>query len=41
MIVTEKKPGKDGHRGAMSLCNDCLTVFNGYEDMPNVTVTLL
>lgn len=27
VIVTEKKPGKDGLIGSMSLCPECLEVF--------------
>lgn len=27
VIATEKKPGKDGQRGAMSLCAGCLVQF--------------
>lgn len=28
VLVTEKKPGADGQRGSMSLCSECLGVFN-------------
>lgn len=27
VIVTEKKPGKDGQRGTMSLCDHCFAIF--------------
>ena len=27
VIVTERKPGRDGKRGSMSLCAECLAVF--------------
>ena len=26
-IVAEAKPGPDGQKGAMSMCEDCLAVF--------------
>jgi hypothetical protein len=31
LIVTEKKPGKDGLKGSMSLCPDCFAVFQKQE----------
>ena len=37
-IVTEKKPGKDGLIGSMSLCDHCLAVFN--KQMPNKRVVI-
>lgn len=27
-VLTENKPGKDGQRGKMSLCQDCMEVFD-------------
>ena len=27
VIATEKKPGEDGQKGSMSLCEDCLEIF--------------
>lgn len=32
-ILTEKKAGKDGQKGSMTLCNDCLNKFG--EQMPS------
>lgn len=37
-IVTEKKPGKDGEKGSMSLCAHCLAVFN--KQMPNKRIEI-
>lgn len=37
-IVTEKKPGKDGLKGSMSLCARCLAVFN--KQMPNKRIEI-
>ena len=33
VIAAEVEPGEDGHRGSMSLCDECLVVFNN--DMPS------
>lgn len=27
VVVRERKPGEDGRRGSMSLCDSCLTAF--------------
>lgn len=28
VVIEEKSPGPDGQRGSMSLCDECLVVFN-------------
>jgi hypothetical protein len=40
VIVTEKEPGPDGEIGSMSLCGECLAVFNK-QDSRDVTVEVL
>lgn len=40
VVVTEKRPGPDGLIGSMSLCRDCLAVFQE-EDGRDVFVELL
>jgi hypothetical protein len=38
VIVFELKPGKDGRRGSMSLCGECLTIMCGQMDMTTMAV---
>ena len=38
VILTEKGPDDFGQTGAMSLCGDCLAVFNEQEGTPEVFV---
>jgi hypothetical protein len=38
VIVHEMMAGKDGRRGAMSLCGDCLKVFKAQKGTPPVRV---
>lgn len=37
VIATEVKPAKDGQRGSMSICTDCLAVFLERTDVPKAT----
>lgn len=37
-IASEREPGADGRKGAMSLCTDCLHVF--LKQVPNANITL-
>lgn len=41
VIVTEMVPGDDDEHGAMSLCGQCLTVFNEQSGTPMVTVEVI
>lgn len=41
VIVTEEKAGEDGQKGSMSLCADCLDVFNAQAGVPRVTVKVI
>ena len=41
VIATETKPGEDGFKGSMTLCNECLEVANkqlpsGFFDLVNL-----
>ena len=38
VIIKEKKPGKDGKRGSMSLCTHCVKVFDKQVGLETVTV---
>lgn len=38
VVIQEKQPGKDGQRGAMSLCPDCLQVYKKKADIKQVEV---
>lgn len=41
VIVTEKVPGDDGLKGSMSLCGNCLIVFNEQDGTPDVFVEVI
>ncbi len=36
VVLTERDPGPDGQRGAMSVCRSCLNAFNDSDDQPAV-----
>jgi len=41
VTIKEKNPAEDGMMGEMSLCADCLDVFNSQSGTPDVYVTVI
>ena len=41
VIVKENKPGKDGRRGSMSLCDECLKALERMVGKKYATITLI
>lgn len=41
VIATETQPGPDGQKGAMTLCKECLAVFNQQMPADYATIEVL